>query len=211
MGAYGVEVADCITAVTVFNAATLRTEILAPADCVFGYRDSLFKHPEGKGRIILSVTFTLSRLAQPQLTYADLAGLADTLSLTADTIRTRVIVIRQNKFPDWGVVGTAGSFFKNPIVTRGAIAALVTEYPALPVYPVHDELVKVSLGFILDKLCGLRGYRKNHCALYEKQALVLTAAAGATTSEVTTFAREVAHIVFEKTKITIEYEVTMLT
>ncbi len=210
VGAYGVEVADSIVSVAVFNRETGGNEVLSTAACGFGYRDSCFKHAAGAKYIITSVTFLLSRIPQPQLSYADLALLEAAGEQTPETIRTAVIAIREAKFPDWSVVGTAGSFFKNPIITSEAAALLHAEYPALPLYPTADTKVKVSLGFVLDKICGVRGYVRGATRLYEKQALVLVADSGATTTDILNFADEIAHIVCAKTQLHIEREVNLL-
>lgn len=210
VGAYGVEVADRIHTVSVLNTHTMETEFMSNVACQFGYRDSIFKHAAGEGRIITAVTMDLSRIPQPQLSYADLAILAETAEPSLTLIRDTVISIRSGKFPDWEVIGTAGSFFKNPFVNPSATTALIARYPNLPLYPTADGLVKVSLGFILDKICGLKGYHHNNVGLYEKQALVLVADHGATTSDIIAFADEIAHKVFESTHIKIEREVTLL-
>jgi UDP-N-acetylmuramate dehydrogenase len=210
VGAYGVEVADSIVSVTVFNRATGGIEILTNAECAFGYRDSCFKHSAGAKYIITAVTFLLSRVPQPQLSYADLAALQTHEEQMPTTIREEVMAIRSAKFPDWSIVGTAGSFFKNPVITPEEAERLRIEYPALPLYPTSDALVKVSLGFILDKICGLRGYTKGTVGLYEKQALVLITERGTTTTEILSFADEVRERVFEKTHLSIEREVNLL-
>lgn len=210
VGAYGVEVADCIVSVAVFNRITGSNEILDNAACAFGYRDSCFKHPVGAAYIITAVTFLLSRVPQPQLSYADLVSLEASGEQTPDTIRAAVTEIRANKFPDWTRVGTAGSFFKNPVITVEEAAKLQMRYPTLPLYPTATGQVKVSLGVILDKLCGLRGYTQGTVGLYEKQALVLVATPPATTTDILNFADTVAEIVFAKTNIRIEREVNLL-
>ncbi len=210
VGAYGVEVADTIVSVTVFDTVRMCTVVLDAAQCQFGYRDSIFKHAAGARFIITEVTFALSQVPQPQLSYADLVTLTQLGAPTLAEIRATLITVRSSKFPDWGVIGTAGSFFKNPTVPRESIVSLIETFPLMPVYPASDGYVKVSLGFILDKICGLKGYRQELISLYEKQALVLVADRGATTAQIEKFADDITRIVFEKTNIVIEREVTMM-
>lgn len=210
VGAYGVEVADTIVSVTVFDTVHMRTEVLTAAVCLFGYRDSIFKQVAGRRYIITAVTFALSRVPQPQLEYADLAPLTEAGVPTLADIRATIIAVRSAKFPDWGVVGTAGSFFKNPTVARDSIMTLCKKFPALPMYPAQEGYVKIPLGFILDKVCGLKGYHQGLMSLYEKQALVVVAERGATTQLVEQFADNITRMVFEKTQIVIEREVTMM-
>jgi UDP-N-acetylmuramate dehydrogenase len=108
------------------------------------------------------------------------------------------------------VLGTAGSFFKNPTITRAAYEALVARHPELPGYVQEDGSVKVPLGWILDKLCALRGYRAGTLGCYQGQALVVVNYGGATAAQVRAFAEEIAARVFAVTGITIEWEVTTL-
>ncbi len=211
VGAYGIEVADVIKAVTVFDTETGNEQMLTAHECAFGYRTSRFKTDSTKRLIITGVTFRLSCVASPRVDYTDLAKrLIGIVPDSPTTVRDAVIAIRSTKFPDWHTVGTAGSFFKNPIVPKSVAVGLLQRYPDLPCYP-HDELqMKCSLGYILDKVCGLRGYRQGLVRLYEAQALVLVAEYGATAADINIFAEYVAQQVYEKTGIMIECEVQML-
>jgi len=206
VGAYGVEVADVILSVRVYDTLTDKISLFSVADCKFGYRDSVFKQMSGR-YVVLAVTFRLQEMARPQLSYKDLVVLQGHAYLTPALVRETVMRIRATKFPDWHTVGTAGSFFKNPIISRTIGDSLVTQFPELPVYPVSDTHVKVSLGYILDKVCGLRGYRVGTVRLYEQQALVLVAEAGTSAQAIDEFAAEVEAQVYEITKIKIEREV----
>ena len=205
VGAYGVEVADLILHVTVYDVVAKKIIIFSNSACLFSYRHSVFK--ENKNIIIVSVTFVLSLLPTPKLSYADLASLP-IRKQTPQGIRNAIITIRQAKFPDWNVVGTAGSFFKNPLITREHAKTLLAKYPDIPTYSSPDHMVKVSLGYILDKLCGLKGFSIGPVGLYEKQALVLVATQLATTDDINNFKKIITEKVFLKTFIHIEQEVT---
>lgn len=205
VGAYGVEVSNLITEVAVLVNG--EHKIFTAEECRFGYRDSIFKQEKEKGFVIISVTFCLSRTPNPQLSYKDLLPLAQIDSVTQNAIREQVMAIRNEKFPDWHTVGTAGSFFKNPIIAAELADQLQQRYPELPMYPVDSGKVKVSLGYILDKVCNLKGFKELGVGLYDKQALVLVNYNGDSHS-VITFAEKVSEIVKEKTGITIEQEVT---
>lgn len=210
VGAYGVEVSNCVATVRTIHLPTATERIFTNDECRFGYRDSFFKTPAGKEYVITAVTYRLSRLPLPRLQYRDLTewfrGVTQEPSLV--TVRSAIIAIRSKKFPDWRSVGTAGSFFKNPIITRAHAARLCVEYPDLPVYEVSEVYVKCSLGYILDKVCNLRGYTEGNVALYKEQALVVVATPDATATEITLFAKKIADIVFTRTQITIEWEVS---
>jgi UDP-N-acetylmuramate dehydrogenase len=210
VGAYGVEAANCIESVTVFDTVAMLERTLTKADCGFGYRDSIFKQEGGRHYIVTAVTFVLSVVPRPQLAYADLATRWGTATPSQSEIREAVIAIRGGKFPDWRTVGTAGSFFKNPIVPTAVATALKITYPELPVYDAGAGLQKISLGYVLDKICGRKGYCTENVCLYEKQALVLVAERDATATDVMHFARDIAQLVEEKIGVSIEWEVVMM-
>ncbi len=211
VGAYGVEVKDVIERVEVYDTRTHTVKILSNADCCFSYRHSIFKTEEGASLVITKVTFRLSKLAKPKLEYEDLRQRfrADEGVALVD-LRAAIIKIRDGKFPDWRVVGTAGSFFKNPVVLRAQGEALRAQHQQLPLYAVNDKQVKLSLGYILDKIGNLKGYRLGNVGLYEKQALVLINHGNATTDEIVAFVAIIKEKVKTETGIEIEEEVRLV-
>ena len=210
VGAYGVEVADVIDAVDVYDRETDTCTTLSPTMCQFTYRGSVFKQPAGHRYIITAVTFRLSTEPRPQLRYADLQSLATESAVTQHMIRERVITVRAGKFPDWTWVGTAGSFFKNPIVSAAQTEQLQSAYPEIPVHAMTDGTYKVALGWLLDRVCGLRGYQVGPVGTHAAQALVVVNHGGATAADVVRLADEITKTVYEKTGVTIEWEVTRL-
>jgi UDP-N-acetylmuramate dehydrogenase len=211
VGAYGVEVGSLIESVEVYSLKTGEFSRLSNSDCRFGYRDSFLKSTAGRDLVVVFVNYLLSTKANPQLHYQDLAKkFQDVANPTQQDIRTAVTEIRGQKFPDWKQIGTAGSFFKNPIITASTYQELRIQYPELPGFPEPDGKVKVSLGWILDKVCDLKGARAGNVGTYARQALVLVNYGGATAAEVKSFAREVAQKVLARTSIRIEPEVNFL-
>jgi UDP-N-acetylmuramate dehydrogenase len=209
VGAYGVEVGDVIVSVHVYDMEQACMRTLSRDACTFAYRDSMFKHDDGKNFIITAVTYKLSLQPHAQLTYKDIAHLKNE-SCTQSEIRNTILAIRKKKFPDWHRVGTAGSFFKNPCIPVEHFTELQSRYPELPGYETATGNIKVSLGYILDKICGLRGYCEYDVALYQEQALVLTCKKGTSYDAINTFADRIAAHVYEKTNIAIEREVTTM-
>lgn len=208
VGAYGVEVKDLITTVRALNTETMQFVELHNEDCRFGYRDSMFKHPEGAQYIVTGVTYRLLAVPQPNIEYRDLQIRLQDIEPTQAEIRETVINIRLEKFPDWHTVGTAGSFFKNPIITASQFNSLTEKYPELPGYVLPGNQVKVPLGWILDKVLGIKGVRSGVVGSYDGQALVLVNYGGATARELTDFADDIAAQVRATTGIEIEWEVT---
>lgn len=207
VGAYGVEVADIIHSVKVYDRDTDSIKIFANEACAFAYRHSLFKTSKGERYVVVAVTFLLTKNFVPKISYTDLKNYFGDYVPTALEVRTAVQEIRSKKFPDWTIVGTAGSFFKNPIIPKSEAVALLAAYPLLPVYEVNENTVKIPLGFILDKVCGLKGFTDGVVGLYAAQALVLVHDGTATAKEILNFVALIQEKVFEKTKIKIEPEV----
>jgi len=210
VGAYGVEVSQLISQVAVYNLVTGESEIFSNDECDFAYRESFFKKEIGKNYFITAVHFILREDATPKIGYVDLQKKFGGTTPTLAEVREEVIKIRSQKFPDWHVLGTAGSFFKNPTIPRYEADRLHALYPELPQYEAGPGMVKISLGYVLDKLCGLKGYTKGNVGLYEAQALVLVNHGGATASEIKKFAMHIADLVFVKTKIVITPEVQFI-
>jgi UDP-N-acetylmuramate dehydrogenase len=211
VGAYGVEACMVIDAVKVYDRMHDQCKRLSVAECAFGYRDSLFKH-EGKDRyIVTEVTFMLSRSPHPRIAYKDLTTyFGNTVSPSLQDIRNAVIDIRAQKFPDWHSTGTAGSFFKNPIIDEVTCARVRSMYPDLPVYETNEGKYKVALGWILDHVLNLKGYREGGVGLYDKQALVLVNYGNATADDVLAFSDDIITRVFDATGIHVEREVVVL-
>lgn len=206
VGAYGVEVSELIESVVAIHIDTQEEKEFTKNECAFQYRDSYFKSEEGSLWVIVEVKFLLSLIPLPRTAYADLKEL-NNVTPTQKQIRETIISIRSKKFPDWKSVGTAGSFFKNPIITKEAFLQLQNEYNDIPGYEQEGGGVKISLGFVLDSICGLKGYRVDNVRLFEQQALVLVADKNASAEEIDLFAKKIEEKVFEKTKIKIEREV----
>jgi len=209
IGAYGAEAAQVIMKVRVLDTKTLSFTELGNAECQFAYRDSMFKHAKGR-YVITKASFVLSKKGMVNTHYRDVHQyfLAKKISdPTLEEVREAVIDIRWNKLPDWKLWGTAGSFFKNPIISEEHFAKLQGQYPGIPGFPEFDGRVKISLAWILDKVCDAKKLCKGQVCTYEKQALVIVAQPGATADEVVELTHELMKRVKEKTDIEIEAEV----
>ncbi len=209
IGAYGAEASQVIKTVRILDTTSLSFKELRNAGCHFAYRDSVFKHLKGR-YIITRVDFELSKNGKVNTSYKDVADYFAAKRIaepSLEEVRKAIIDIRWNKLPDWKLWGTAGSFFKNPVISAEHFAKLRVTYPELPGYPEPDGRVKVSLGWILDKICNVKGLSRGHVSTYEKQALVIVAQPGATADEVVELTHELMKRVKEKTDIEIEAEV----
>lgn len=209
IGAYGTEVRDVLKEVQVLNAHTLEVETLANADCEFSYRDSIFKR--SPHLIVTEVTLKLSKEPSPNITYGDLLKAKEEgkdLS-TPEAIGKVVREIRSHKFPDLREYGTAGSFFKNPILSQKKYEELIAKYGSIPQFP-NPNGIKIPLAFVLDKVLSLRGYNKGNAFLFGAQPLVLVLSRNGRAEEVEQLAKEIEEKVFSATEIRIEREVRTL-
>ena len=193
IGAYGLETKDVFHSVTVFDPLSGGTRTMDAAACRFGYRDSVFKRDEGRHLIILDVCFALPRQWQPNLRYAELAQAVAEQGIAApgaQQVADTVIAIRRRKLPDPAVIGNAGSFFKNPVVTGAQCAALLERFPALVHHAQPDGSEKLAAGWLIDQ-CGWKGRNLGAAGVYPKQALVLVNNGGATGADVVALARAI--------------------
>lgn len=207
IGAYGAELADTFEYADSIDRTTGMKRRITRADPAFAYRTSTFK--KDRAHIITRVALRLTKRAVPNIAYADLerARAEGTPLSTPLEIARAVRSIRALKFPQNRGEGTAGSFFKNPVVDEETLARLRAQYPDLPVYQVSASGGKVSLAWLLDHALSLKGFSLGSARLYEKQPLIIVARAGARARDVSELADLVAKRVFAATGIRIEREV----
>ena len=175
IGAYGAEVKDIVAQVKCFDWERKRIETLSVAQCAYGYRDSAFKHTPLKGSLaVVGVLFRLSKTPCPRLDYGPLkTAFAAGAPAHPVQVRQEVLRIRDGKLPDPAVLGSAGSFFKNPVVSRSVYERI----PDAPHYEVGPDQVKIPAAWLIEQ-CGLKGVRLGEAAVYERQPLVIVNATG---------------------------------
>ncbi len=213
IGAYGVEVKDVIHKVYCYDTVEEEFVSFSVEECEYGYRDSIFKDPEIKGRYIVThVVFALSREPRPRLDYGHLKEAVTSPEngdasierhLTPEMIRRVIIKIRKEKLPEPSVIGSAGSFFKNPVITMDHYqrieAAAKAEYG--PDYKVPHYIIPSDTPTVVPsdtshchferpegvekspmvkvpaawmiEQCGWKGRRSGGAAVYDKQPLVI--------------------------------------
>ena len=213
IGAYGVEAKDIIDTVHAFDRQERRFVDIPGVDCGYGYRTSRFK-TDWKGRyIITAVTFRLSTAPQPKLDYGGVRKALGDREPSPQVIRETIIGIREQKLPDPKEIGSAGSFFCNPVVDKAHFARIVTlakaengpEYE-VPHYEVGDR-VKVPAAWMIDQ-CGFKGMRLGGAQVYPKQPLVIVNATGtAAPDEIIALERRVIDTVREKYGVELHPEV----
>jgi UDP-N-acetylmuramate dehydrogenase len=208
IGAYGTEVKDSLHSVTIFDLETGELRTLDNVACEFAYRDSIFKHSLKGRTVIVDVCFALPKRWHPNIRYAELAqelasrGVSDP---DPRTVSEAVIAIRTRKLPDPAVIGNAGSFFKNPVVSSEQRKALLGHYPQLVSYPQPDGSYKLAAGWLIDQ-CGWKGRWVGSAGVYEKQALVLVNRGGAQGKDILALASAIQSEVNERFGVRLEPE-----
>ena len=207
VGAYGVEAKDVITEVRALAIADGSERTFTNAECRYGYRDSIFKNDLRGQYIITGVTYRLDKQFVPKLDYGNLRGEVGANPTPMD-VREAVIRIRRQKLPEVSELGSAGSFFKNPIVPREQYEAIAAQYERVPHFD-QDGGVKIPAAWLIEQ-CGWKGKTLGGAQCYAKQPLVLVNTGNATPQDVITLAQNICDSVHDKFGITISPEVNYI-
>ena len=213
IGAYGAALSETLLWVEVLDTETKEIKKMSNAECAFDYRDSFFKHDNGR-HVVVRAAFALSKEPKANVSYKDLAARFNDSSLSLDAIRAAVLEIRKGKFPDLSLKGTAGSFFKNPILSPNEVKLLKEKYPSMPLFSMPETSgVKVPLAWFLDYRNGIldmREFSVGGARLFERQPLVIVAQKNTSSDEVEALAQKIKKEVKEKIHIEIEEEVRII-
>jgi UDP-N-acetylmuramate dehydrogenase len=212
IGAYGVEVGGVIAWVEAFDTKAMCTKIFTRKQCRFTYRNSFFKTKRGRQFVITKVVYKLSKQGLLNISYKDVEDYFKQYSVppTLKSVRDAVLFIRSKKFPDLSKYGTAGSFFKNPILTNKQYGSLKKKFPDLPSYYVDGKYVKIPAGWLIDRVGKWRGIRWGSVGSCKNQALVLVNFGGARTKDILGIAEAIREDIYRKTKIKLEFEVELI-
>ncbi len=212
IGAYGMELKDSFAQCEAIDLATGEAKVFTKEGCRFGYRESIFKG-ELKGRyVITSVDFLLKKDAPLNLKYGNIKSYLEEngiLHPTLQQLHDAICAIRDAKLPDVKQIGSAGSFFKNPVIEREQLEALLKEYPTMPHYDEPNGMVKVPAGWLIEQ-AGWKGWRNEHVGVYDKQALVLVHYGGGKGQDIVQLAHRIQESVEEKFGIRISPEVNFV-
>jgi UDP-N-acetylmuramate dehydrogenase len=212
IGAYGVEIKDIFDSLEAIDRATGKMVLFTKQECKFGYRESVFKHEFKNQYIIVNVTFCLSKNKQFNISYGAVSQTLAEMNvqtLSAKAISEAVIKIRQSKLPNPAQIGNAGSFFKNPEISKAQFIVLKEQYNTIPSYPVDEQNVKVPAGWLIEQ-CGWKGKKVGNTGVHKDQALVLVNYGDAKGSEIKALAEEIQASVWEKFKIDLKMEVNLV-
>ncbi|WP_022962397.1 UDP-N-acetylmuramate dehydrogenase [Halopseudomonas pelagia] len=207
IGAYGVELKDSFDSLEALDRETGQVQRFTRVDCRFAYRDSLFKQAAGR-YVILRVRLRLRAQPVLKVDYAPLAAAWQATGLQrpdARVVSALVCRIRSSKLPDPALLGNAGSFFKNPLVSAARLNELLAKHPQLPHYPQPDGQFKVAAGWMIEQ-AGWKGYRVGNVGVHSEQALVLVNFGTARGWEVSALANNIKQDILMRFGVELEME-----
>ncbi|OZY48954.1 UDP-N-acetylmuramate dehydrogenase [Pseudomonas lundensis] len=207
IGAYGVEIKDVFAGLTALDRQTGQLRDFTLEECNFGYRDSVFKQHPGRW-LILRVRFALSRAARLHLEYGPVRQRLSEQGIhqpTATDVSRAISSIRSEKLPDPAVLGNAGSFFKNPVVSSALAAELKLTHPNLVGYPQPDGQVKLAAGWLIET-AGWKGFREEDAGVHRLQSLVLVNYGAATGVQLLSLAQRIQEDIARRFNVQLEME-----
>ncbi len=212
IGAYGVELKEHFHSLEAINIETGTIKRFKKKECNFGYRNSIFKTELKDKYVICSIIFKLDLHPKIRRSYNELDEYLTRNKITSpaiDDIRRAVIQIRKSKLPDPENLGNAGSFFKNPVVTKQKFEKIRNKFQNIPAYNYTKDYIKISAGWLIEQ-AGWKGCRKGDVGVYDKQALIIVNHGNAKGEEVLGLANRISKSVYDKFGIKLEPEVNII-
>jgi UDP-N-acetylmuramate dehydrogenase len=217
IGAYGVEIKDVFHELSAFHLEEKCNYKFSLKDCAFGYRDSVFKNKYKDQFVILNVTYRLNKRPVFNTSYGAIEQELEKMGikeLSIDAISQAVINIRSSKLPDPAQTGNAGSFFKNPSVTKEKFLSLKDQFENIVGYENADGTVKLAAGWLIEhsgpnESTSWKGYRIGDAGVHAKQALVIVNYGGASGHNIYALSEQVLQSVRAKFGVILEREVNI--
>lgn len=212
IGAYGVELMDIFYSCRAFEIETGKIREFCNADCKFSYRDSIFKNELKDEFIITQVTYRLSKIFNPKLTYGAIGDELESRGVLNPSIKNVsevVSSIRVSKLPDPATIGNAGSFFKNPVIKIGKFRDIQSAFPDIVFYSLDNDRVKLAAGWLIEQ-CGWKGKVVGHTGTWKNQALVLVNHGKASGNEIFNLSSDIINSVQNKFNVILEREVNII-
>ena len=207
IGAYGVEIKDVFAGLTALDRQTGELRDFSLQECNFAYRDSVFKQQPGRW-LILRVRFALDRVAHLHLEYGPVRQRLSEQGIEQPTptdVSRAICSIRSEKLPDPAVLGNAGSFFKNPLVSAAVVAQIKAQHPDLVAYAQPDGQMKLAAGWLIER-AGWKGFREADAGVHKLQALVLVNYGAATGLQLLDLAQRIQKDISERFNVELEME-----
>jgi UDP-N-acetylmuramate dehydrogenase len=212
IGAYGVEISEVFSELKAFHLQERTNYTFALKDCGFGYRDSIFKNKYKDQFAIMHVVFKLYKQPRFNISYGAVEQELEQMGvkeLSIEAISQAVINIRSSKLPDPAEIGNAGSFFKNPAVSKKEFKVLKAEFENIVGHETLSGDVKLAAGWLIEQ-CGWKGFRRGDAGCHAKQALVLVNYGNASGEEIYQLSEEILQSVKKKFGVVLEREVNIM-
>ncbi|WP_095048622.1 UDP-N-acetylmuramate dehydrogenase [Pseudomonas sp. Irchel s3h9] len=207
IGAYGVEIKDVFAGLTALDRQTGELRDFTLEECNFAYRDSLFKQQPGRW-LILRVRFALDRIAHLHLEYGPVRQRLTEQGIEQPTptdVSRAICSIRSEKLPDPAVLGNAGSFFKNPLVSAAIVSRIKEQHPDVVAYAQPNGQMKLAAGWLIER-AGWKGFREADAGVHKLQALVLVNYGAATGLQLLDLAQRIQKDIAERFNVDLEME-----
>lgn len=211
IGAYGVEVGEHIVSVDAFDTIKKQWVTITQQDCAFGYRTSIFKK-EVNRYIVCAVQFKLSKQPLLRTDYGAIKSVLHARGISnpsVESIAGAVIYLRSNQWPDPKILGNAGSFFKNPMITTTQYDQLMIQFPTLMAYPINDHTYKIAAGWLIEA-CGWKDVTKDQVGCYKDQVSVIVNDGATKGKTILDFSEAIIESVKDKFGIVLERSVNIL-
>ena len=212
IGAYGVELKDVFHSCKAFEIESGKELSFSNSDCQFGYRESIFKKELKERVIITSVTYKLSAKPDINTSYGAISSELKNRGIENPTIKdiSKVVSdIRVSKLPDPSTIGNAGSFFKNPVVSKDILEKILSSFPNTVHYCLPNSTVKLAAGWLIEQ-CGWKGKKMGDTGTWKNQALVLVNHGNAKGSDIYKLSSAIINDVENKFGIRLEREVNLI-
>ena len=212
IGAYGVEIKDVFYELEAIDREDLSIHTFTNHACEFDYRSSIFKTHARDRYIILSVTYRFLKVPVLHTSYGAISGKLDEMGVSSPDIKDisdAVIAIRSSKLPDPAKIGNAGSFFKNPVVSKEQFDLLKEQYPDIPAYPQTNGSIKLAAGWLIEK-AGWKGKKIGHYGVHVHQALVLVNYGNAAGKDIYHLSEDILQDIKAKFGVELEREVNIV-
>ena len=212
IGAYGAEVCQIIDHIEAVCIADSSRRSFTADECDYAYRQSNFKTIWHNQYLITAVHYRLSSIFHPNISYGNLKDRLQNAGISNPTpqqVRDIIRQVRDEKLPDYHREGNAGSFFKNPIVSRQTFDTLKAEFSTIPHYLLADGQVKIPAAWLIEQ-CGWKGRQMGRAAVSEKHPLILVNKGGAEGSEIAALCKAVQEDVKSKFGILLSPEVNIV-
>ena len=212
IGAYGQEIKDTFKILKGIFTDNLKEKTFQKEECGFGYRNSIFKSKLKNKFIIIDVSLTLSKHPALNISYGSIKEELNKLgkeNISVGDVSRVICDIRRSKLPDPEEIGNAGSFFKNPEVSKNKFEMLKEKYPNIVGYKLNDDKIKIPAGWLIEQ-SGLKGKRIGNTGTHVNQALVIVNYGNATGEEILNFKDHVKNEIVKRFGIELEEEVNVV-